>query len=75
VKVVQRSVVEVRGLGAKIKRAREADPRSVKAIATLAKMTPQNWYRVEAEEQELPRGTLMRMEAALMVDFGVSFDV
>jgi len=47
----------------------------VKAIATLAKMTPQNWYRVEAEEQELPRGTLMRMEAALMVDFGVSFDV
>lgn len=73
-KVVRKIVVEAPGLGQKIKEAREADPRSLKLIAGAAGMTPMNWYRIEAEDQELPEETLKKVEAALGVNFGVSFN-
>lgn len=72
-KVVRKTVIEIPGLGQRIKQAREADPRSLKAIAGSAGMTPMNWYRIEAEDQELPEETLRKVEAALGVDFGVKF--
>jgi len=73
-KVVRKIVLEAPGLGQKIKEAREADPRSLKSIAGEAGMTPMNWYRIESEGQELPEETLRKVEAALGIDFGVSFN-
>lgn len=72
-KVVRKTVLEVSGLGQRIKQAREADSRSLKALAESAGMTSMNWYRIEAEEQELPEETLRKVEQALGVDLGVSF--
>lgn len=73
-KVVRKVVIESPGLGQKIKAARDADPRSLKAIAEAAEMTPMNWYRIESEGQELPEETLRKMEAALGISFGVKFN-
>lgn len=73
-KVVRKTVLEVPGLGQRIKQAREADPRSLKALAESAGMTPMNWYRIEAEEQELPEDTLRKIEQALGIDCGVKFN-
>ena len=73
-KVVRKIVIEVPGLGQRIKEAREADSRSLKTIAGAAGMTPMNWYRIESEEQELPEETLRKVEAALAINFGVSFN-
>jgi transcriptional regulator with XRE-family HTH domain len=73
-KVVRETVIEVPGLGRRIKEAREADPRSLKEIAGLADMSPMNWYRIEAEEQALPEERLRKIERALGIDFGVHFD-
>ncbi len=67
--------VEVPGLGAKIKAAREADSRSLLSICREVDMTPMYWYKIEAEEvKALPIETLSRIETVLGVDFGVSFD-
>ena len=74
IKVVRRIVIEAPGLGQRIKEAREADSRSLKTIAGAAGMTPMNWYRIESEEQELPEETLRKVEAALDINFGVSFN-
>ena len=73
-KVVRKTVLKVSGLGQRIKQAREADPRSLKTLAKSAGMTSMNWYRIEAEDQELPEETLRKVEAALGIDFGVKFN-
>lgn len=73
-KVVRETIVEVPGLGRRIKEVREADPRSLKEITALANMSPMNWYRIEAEEQALPERTLRKIEQVLGVNFGVNFD-
>lgn len=71
-KVVER---EFPGLGAKIKRAREADSRSLTQICAEVGMTTANWYKIENEETKvLPLGTLQKIEDVLGVDFGVQFD-
>ncbi len=66
---------DVPGLGEKIKQARKADGRPLTKLAALADMSVQNWYSVENEDiKVLPESTLRKIEAALGVDFDVSFD-
>lgn len=67
--------VDAPGIGARIKEARERDPRSVEELAKAADMTRANWYRIEREENDvLPEPTLRKIEEVLGVNFGVSFD-
>lgn len=67
--------IEVPDLGSRIRKAREADSRSLAEICRQVPMTTMNWYRIEAEETKaLPIETLKRMEEVLGVDFGVRFD-
>jgi transcriptional regulator with XRE-family HTH domain len=73
-KVVRETILEIPGLGKRIKQAREADPRSLKEIAHAANMSPMNWYRIESEEQALPEPTLRKIEEVLGANFGVKFD-
>lgn len=66
---------EVPGLGEKIRRAREADSRSLSEICRQIPMSNMNWYKIEAEETKaLPIETLRRIEKVLGIDFGVDFD-
>lgn len=67
--------IDAPGIGAKIKEARERDPRSVDELAKAAGMTRANWYRIEREENDvLPEPRLRKIERVLGVDFGVKFD-
>lgn len=66
---------EVPGLGARIKQAREADPRSLVQLCREIGMSPPNWYRIENEEPRyVPLRTLRLIEKVLGVDFGIDFD-
>ncbi len=67
--------IEVVGLSSRIRKAREADSRSLAEICRQIPMTTMNWYRIEAEETKaLPIETLRRIEEVLGMDFGVQFD-
>jgi transcriptional regulator with XRE-family HTH domain len=72
-KVVRTTVIEVQGLGGRIKDARLRDPRPLKEICASIGMSPMNWYRVETEQQSLPEETLREIERALGVSFDVTF--
>ncbi|MCA2768841.1 MAG: helix-turn-helix transcriptional regulator [Microcystis sp. M152S2] len=72
--VVSSKVLIVKGLGEKIKLAREADPRPLTTICKIMNMSSNNWYRIEKEAQTLPLDTLRKIENVLGVDFGVSLD-
>jgi transcriptional regulator with XRE-family HTH domain len=66
--------VEVPGLGAKIKTARQHQPRSVEALSKDCGMSRANWYLIEKEQTKvLPESTLRKIEEVLGVDFGVTF--
>ncbi|NEO87858.1 MAG: helix-turn-helix transcriptional regulator [Spirulina sp. SIO3F2] len=73
---IQRTIeVTVEGLGDRIREFRKKDPRSVEEIAKQADMTRSHWYDIENEALRLlPEKTLRKIEKALGVDFGVSFD-
>lgn len=73
-KVTRTITVDTPGLGQRIREARESDPRTLTDICAAAGMATANWYRIEAEKQDLPETTLRKIEAVLGVDFGVSFD-
>ncbi|MBR8832982.1 MAG: helix-turn-helix transcriptional regulator [Stigonema ocellatum SAG 48.90 = DSM 106950] len=73
-KVIKTISIDVRGLGAKIRDARVADPRSLKAICKAVGMSQMNWYRIEEEKQKLPLETLRKIEEVLGVDLGVQFN-
>lgn len=67
--------LEIPGLGEKIKRAREQDPRSLVEICQIVGMTTSNWYRIEKEITKfLPIETLQKIEEVLNVDLGANFD-
>ena len=72
--VTKTVVVEVPGLGDVIRELRIRDPRSLSRICREIGMTTGNWYRIEDEKQTVPIETLKRIEKALGVDFGVSFE-
>lgn len=75
VKVERVQLIDVPGLGARIRKAREADSRPMRELANTAGMTPANWYRIENEEvKKLPEVTLRAIESVLGVDLGVKFD-
>jgi transcriptional regulator with XRE-family HTH domain len=76
VKKVEVIEVEAPGLGAKIKEAREADPRSVAALCREAGISRNYWYQLEAEaiQGSLSKETLDKIEQVLGVSFGVSFE-
>lgn len=66
--------VSAPGIGAKIKQARDQDPRTVTELAKSANMTRANWYRIEREDNDvIPEATLRKIEEVLGVDFGVHF--
>ncbi len=74
-KVRRVTEIEIPGLGEKIKRVREKDPRSLVEICQLVGMTTSNWYRIEKEITKfLPIETLKKIEEVLKVDLGVEFD-
>ncbi len=63
------------GLGAKIKKAREADQRPLTVICAETGMSAANWYRIESEEvKALPLETLRSIERVLGIDLGVQID-
>jgi transcriptional regulator with XRE-family HTH domain len=63
------------GLGAKIKKAREADSRSLTVICAETGMSAANWYRIESEGvKALPLETLRSIERVLGVDLEVRID-
>lgn len=66
--------VDAPSLGAKIREARKADPRTLTQLAAASGMTTANWYVIEGEEiKALPEETLRRIEEVLGVDFGIEF--
>jgi transcriptional regulator with XRE-family HTH domain len=66
---------EFSGLGARIKKAREANSRSLIQLCAEIDMTPANWYKIENEETKvLPLETLRKIEGVLKVDLGVDLD-
>jgi DNA-binding Xre family transcriptional regulator len=76
-KVVRTIVVEVDDLSERIKQARLAKMQSrvtkMTHLAQAAKMSTQNWYRIEGGVESIPEETLRSIEAALGVTFGVEF--
>jgi len=73
-KVRMTTDIDVPGLGAMVREARENDKRSLAEICRQVGMTSMNWYRIESEETKaLPVETLRTIERVLGVDFGVSF--
>ena len=73
-KVTKTISIDVPGLGAKIKEARVADSRSLKAICEAVGMSQMNWYRIEEEKQSLPIETLRNIEEILGVEFGINLE-
>jgi transcriptional regulator with XRE-family HTH domain len=77
VQVVRTIEVDAPNLGEQIKEARisaQRNGKSLTKIAAEAEMSVQNWYRIEQERQKLPEETLLLIEKALGVNFGISFD-
>jgi transcriptional regulator with XRE-family HTH domain len=75
---VKRVIEEVRefpGLGAAIKRAREADQRSLAQICRDCGISRQYWYQLEREDLRAPatEEIIRKIEEALGVDLGVRF--
>lgn len=67
--------VDIPRLGAKIRDARKASPRSLTELAAAAGMTTANWYAIEGEEiKALPEETLRRIEEVLKTNFGARFE-
>jgi predicted transcriptional regulator len=73
-KVYKEVSIEVKDLGQKIRKVREADPRSLTTICELIDMARTNWYDIEKEAQSIPLETLRKIETVLGVDFGVNLD-
>jgi transcriptional regulator with XRE-family HTH domain len=68
--------VDVPGLGAHIKQAREADGRPVTQLARAVGISRNYWYQVESESVMggIAEDTLRKIEQVLGVDFGVDFN-
>lgn len=62
--------VDLPGLGARIKKAREDKKFSSTRIAAMADISSAHLYRIENEDiKVLPRETLRKLSAALGLDF------
>lgn len=67
--------VEVPGLGARIKLARESTHRSIAQLAKEVGISRNYWYQLEAEAVlgSVSISTLRKIEEVLGADFGVNF--
>ncbi|WP_026733788.1 helix-turn-helix domain-containing protein [Fischerella sp. PCC 9605] len=76
VKKVVEVVRDFPGLGQKIKQAREQDGRSLTQICRDCGVSRSYWYQLEAEDLRAPatEEIIRKIENALGVDLGVSFD-
>lgn len=65
--------VEIPSLGARIKAAREADPRSVGELAKLAGISRGYWYDLEAEKfrAAVPLATIQAVADVLGLNLGI----
>lgn len=65
--------VEIPDLGARIKAAREADPRPVGELAKLAGISRGYWYDLEAEKfrTAVPLATIKGVADVLGIDLGI----
>jgi DNA-binding XRE family transcriptional regulator len=68
--------VDVPGLGAKIRTARELDVRSLSRLAKEVGISRNYWYQLEAESVlgGVAEDTLREIEKVLGIDFGVDFE-
>lgn len=71
--------IEVDGLGEKIKEARLSLPRNGKTLDQLCSevgISRMSWYNIEREKSKegLSEEILRKIEAAIGIDFGVTFD-
>lgn len=68
--------IDVPKLGENIKKAREADGRSLTKLAALVGVSRNYWYQLEAESVMggMSEETLRRIEEVLNIDLGVKFD-
>ncbi len=75
VKRVIEEVADFPELGQRIKRAREADTRSLSRICKDAGMSRSYWYQLESEDLRAPatEEIIRKIEAVLGVDLGVQF--
>lgn len=76
VRRIVKQEVDIPGLGGMIKKAREADNRSLIKIAALVGVSRNYWYQLETESVMggMSEETLRRIEEVLGVDLGVQFD-
>lgn len=75
---VKRVTVEVKtfpGLGRRIKKARESDPRSLAEICRTSGVSRAYWYQLEGEDLRAPatEEIIRKVENALGVDLEVNF--
>lgn len=68
--------IDVPELGERIKKAREADSRSLTKLAALVGVSRNYWYQLESESVMggMSEETLRRIEEVLGIEFGVRFD-
>lgn len=76
---VKRTVEIVRefsGLGKRVKEARDKDDRSLAQICRECGVSRAYWYQIEAEDLRSPatEEVIRKIEQALGIDLGVSFD-
>ena len=69
--------VEIPGLGAKIKAARDADQRPVGELARLAGISRGYWYDLEAEKfrAAVPLATIQAVADVLGIELGIELGV
>jgi transcriptional regulator with XRE-family HTH domain len=68
--------INIPDLGEQIKKARDADNRSVTELAKLVGISRNYWYQLEAETVlgGVAEDTFRKIEEVLNVDFGVRFE-
>jgi transcriptional regulator with XRE-family HTH domain len=76
---IKRAVEIIRefpGLGQRIKKAREGDPRSLSQICRESGVSRSYWYQLESEDLRAPatEEIVRKIERILDVDLGVNFD-
>ena len=77
VRRIVKQEIDIPGLGAKIKQARESTGRSLTSLAKEVGISRHYWYQLESEEVMgggIAEDTLRKIEAVLGVDFGVQFN-
>jgi transcriptional regulator with XRE-family HTH domain len=75
VKRVQENISDFPGLGQRIKKARENDPRSLSQICRDCNISRSYWYQLESEDMRSPASEeiIRRIEKELNIDLGVIF--